>query len=210
MPVHHHSPLPGNPDASLSFASRAPDSVAGAGHGPSAPWVCLDSAGRPGVAPHIWLGPGTERCSSAGPDHSAGTPAPRRGTARTSTSVRSRAAPQALALPLEPRMRAMASAQTLDAIERWCNNLRTLVADTVGRASRQSLCPVIAAVAPVLLNNSAVLPLVRLHANHPAMPGSAVPLNLLLNGCSASASASGRRLQAGERWASHEPRRGCP
>ena len=35
--------------------------------------------------------------------------------------------------------------------------------------------PVIAAVAPILLNNSAVLPLVRLLANHPAMPGLAVP-----------------------------------
>ena len=36
-------------------------------------------------------------------------------------------------------MRAMASEQTLDSTERRCNNLLALVADTVGRASRQQL-----------------------------------------------------------------------
>jgi len=145
MPVHHHRAPPGNPDASLFFAPHAPDSAAGAGHGLSAPGGCFDSARPPGVAPRAWPDPGTERCSSAGPGRSAGTPAPPRGNARTSTSVRSRAAHQALALPLEPRMRAMASARarpsahTLDLIKRRCNNLFTLVADTVGRASRQQL-----------------------------------------------------------------------
>lgn len=67
--------------------------------------------------------------------------------------------------------------------------------------------PVVAAVAPVLLNNSAVLPLVRPHANSPAKLPWLSCLNSILNGCLASASASGRRLQPGERWASHEPDR---
>ena len=62
-------------------------------------------------------------------------------------------------------MPAMASAQTLDLIVRQCNNLHALVADTVGRASRNNLL-VIAAVAPVLFP-VAVLPLDYPHANPP-------------------------------------------
>lgn len=83
-------------------------------------------------------------------------------------------------------MPAMASAQTLDLIVRRCNNLHALVADTVGRASRNNLL-VIAAVAPVLFPG-AVLPLDYPHANPP--PANLAWLlfqNLFLNGCLASA-----------------------
>ena len=101
-------------------------------------------------------------------------------------------------------MPAMASAQTLDLIVRRCNNLHALVADTVGRASRNNLL-VIAAVAPVLFPG-AVLPLDYPHANPPpSQSGLAALPEFISQRLSGKRSASGRRLQAGERWASREP-----
>ena len=71
--------------------------------------------------------------------------------------------------------------------------------------------PVIAAVAPVPLNNSAVLPLVCLRAKppRPSRPGCVAPLHqfVVTKRLFGKRSASGRRLQAGERWASREPAR---
>lgn len=68
---------------------------------------------------------------------------------------------------------------SLDLIARRCNTLPALVADTVGRGSRNNL-PVIAAAAPVL-RHGAVLPRLRLGApvlpatSPPAAPGSTHP-----------------------------------
>ena len=58
-----------------------------------------------------------------------------------------------------------AADQSLDAIARRCNTLPALVANTVGRGSRNNL-PVIAAAAPVL-HHGEVLPRLRLGAQSP-------------------------------------------
>ena len=167
--VHHPRTALGNPDASLSLvtvvvvavvaavAVAAGDRPARAGHGRSAPRDCSDTAAQPRAA----LRGAPVRCihcrSSAAPDRRCCISARRPGSARRQTLGHSAARCKSLqqhasARSLEPRARRLVANRqpaSLDLITRRCNTLRALVADTVGRGSRNNL-PVIAAAAPVL------------------------------------------------------------